>query len=760
MNDTKKQRRWILTGSHNCSRNAWGSVTSKPTRENGKPQHSMTSYELGVFVFGRDVLEEADIPIISPAPEFQDPPAKNQIETPLGRIIAPQFQPELFSTEVLYHYLSQSNVVRKMVPYLSGKYVAPISNANASDLSSSSSSSSSSQKQPKRGICAVLFYSPSSEQDNDSLNNDAATAVQYGNLGRTLEGVCASVELINLDEDGHSGIAVWDHLYQFRHSPERDHGAQGYTSPPYLIVYTSHKFIKPSLNSALKRMDAVCGENLGLHGKSLSMRALCTQQSPNHMQELNGLRMKLEILRTVFEENQKETKQREIRKLQQANDYLMNCLSKKVLIFTIWEGLIKFSKGQKNMSSFKSLLPGRITFFKQLSKMAHILNKEMPKIIIIGNSGGVGLRRSMQIGKWPKGKPTAYLTLPTREESESKWKAVIHRLEEATRIEIGGGRTKCAVVEWYASYRHQNKEKSRKYASKNPKKTDTKSSNNQKSSSSSSSSSNNTFNDNSNTSSSSSSLSSCDPRKLEQLEAHASSCNDCKELFEYASVVTVEATALRMTNKTKEERQHIHQQCDKFCPELSHRSIKEEGQEEKKTMVIARGRPSSSSDTSPEERAWHPSDKTIENHKKEFQGNEWLKNWRLPNQGMIWAALGTGVHPNEALWVGHSLKEDKGCAKKITGLDFYFAIDFFNIWEQQEGSELGTESALDVQVVNNVEEIIDISDDDDDEDVVMKDDNKETSEEDDDSKKGTKRSSEDKKENQTQKKGKWDSLGF
>ena len=52
----------------------------------------------------------------------------------------------------------------------------------------------------------VLFYSPSSEQDNDSLNNDAATAVQYGNLGRTLEGVCASVELINLDEDGHSGI--------------------------------------------------------------------------------------------------------------------------------------------------------------------------------------------------------------------------------------------------------------------------------------------------------------------------------------------------------------------------------------------------------------------------------------------------------------------------------------------------------------------------------------------------------------------------
>ena len=127
---------------------------------------------------------------------------------------------------------------------------------------------------------------------------------------------------------------------------------------------------------------------------------------------------------------------------------------------------------------------------------------------------------------------------------------------------------------------------------------------------------------------------------------------------------------------------------------------------------------------------------------------------------MIWAALGTGVHPNEALWVGHSLKEDKGCAKKITGLDFYFAIDFFNIWEQQEGSELGTESALDVQVVNNVEEIIDISDDDDDEDVVMKDDNKETSEEDDDSKKGTKRSSEDKKENQTQKKGKWDSLGF
>lgn len=52
----------------------------------------------------------------------------------------------------------------------------------------------------------------------------------------------------------------------------------------------------------------------------------------------------------------------------------------------------------------------------------------MPKIIIIGNSGGVGLRRSMQIGKWPKGKPTAYLTLPTREESESKWKAVIHRL--------------------------------------------------------------------------------------------------------------------------------------------------------------------------------------------------------------------------------------------------------------------------------------------------------------------------------------------
>ena len=82
----------------------------------------------------------------------------------------------------------------------------------------------------------------------------------------------------------------------------------------------------------------------------------------------------------------------------------------------------------------------------------------------------------------------------------------------------------------------------------------------------------------------------CDPKKLEQLEAHTSSCNDCKELFEYASVVTNEATTLRMANKTKEERHHIHQQCDTFCPELSHRSIKEQGQEEKKTIAITRGR--------------------------------------------------------------------------------------------------------------------------------------------------------------------------
>ena len=82
---------------------------------------------------------------------------------------------------------------------------------------------------------------------------------------------------------------------------------------------------------------------------------------------------------------------------------------------------------------------------------------------------------------------------------------------------------------------------------------------------------------------------------------------------------------------------------------------------------------------------------------------------------MLWDALEkSNTEPNQALWVGNSVKEDHSCAKEIgNGLEFYFADKFFQIWEEQAGAHLGTESAMDGVTVNNVAE-------EDEEDVVMK----------------------------------------
>ena len=85
-----------------------------------------------------------------------------------------------------------------------------------------------------------------------------------------------------------------------------------------------------------------------------------------------------------------------------------------------------------------------------------------------------------------------------------------------------------------------------------------------------------------------------------------------------------------------------------------------------------------------------------------------MKSWRLPNQGMIWAALGNDVdtnqpiQPRQALWVGNHVLEDKNCAKEIKGLSFYFADDFFQLWVNSRGENLGTESAVAAVYVNNV----------------------------------------------------------
>jgi hypothetical protein len=98
----------------------------------------------------------------------------------------------------------------------------------------------------------------------------------------------------------------------------------------------------------------------------------------------------------------------------------------------------------------------------------------------------------------------------------------------------------------------------------------------------------------------------------------------------------------------------------------------------------------------------------VAKNQKEFSGEGWMKSWRLPNQGMIWAALGTDadtnqpIQPRQALWVGNHVLEDKNCAKEIKGLSFYFADDFFQLWVNSRGENLGTESAVAAVHVNNV----------------------------------------------------------
>jgi hypothetical protein len=258
----------------------------------------------------------------------------------------------------------------------------------------------------------------------------------------------ASIELVNLDGDGPSGLVLWHHL---RRLEIRD------TQPPYLIVFNEHGREKNSLNGSLKPMDNIYGPDNELHGLSPQLHALVDTQHVDHAETMDTYRNSFETLKDAFDRQLQEQHAQERAHIEQHNQRLEQFLNKKMIIFTLYNGLIKYSKSP----NYKvELLVGRSQFLQALAALAKEKKKPLPTIVIVTNAGGVGLRASMEYAAKPwgifedaeKSKSKSRRHLPKETEERNKINMVKKYVEKATEMDDYSRKT-TARVQMYSSFR-------------------------------------------------------------------------------------------------------------------------------------------------------------------------------------------------------------------------------------------------------------------------------------------------------------------
>ena len=425
---------WAYVGSHNCSQNAWGRLYTDYT---GQKKIMMTSFELGIFIAGEKATSIADLPIVVPSLPYHDDRAISidGVVSKLGRFIEPHFRNdpiEPWHVDQFNLYISNTDLMKRYKQIFD---------------------------HPRKPL-ALFFYSSkgSGEPLQGKFESGGVEAEASLEFLRAIESLdiehplvsilslsCRSCHVHDLGTSKEAAAIAYQGVRAFAKSMEHIRGMKFESSVPLMVIYDRIATISLGMGRAqagsptAQRLVPVCvKEGVGLEKLLKSdPTALLTFQD-----ELDVIGVKMKLEAQELRAQQSLSEEERLSKLETLSQ-------KKLIIFSI-DLFFSFKARGRDKQYPCSFLPGRHAMLEALLVFCNATDRPIPCIAMVSNAGHVGLRASMDLGKWGNNK----MKYRTKEEEMSRQHTAHEMLLELYAAH--GVQHATAKVRFYVSFAYRS----------------------------------------------------------------------------------------------------------------------------------------------------------------------------------------------------------------------------------------------------------------------------------------------------------------